>query len=209
VSFAVDEDDYADFLMHYGTPRHSGRYPWGSGGEGSSHRNQDFLSTVDQLKRKGLSDTEIARQLEREGKPYLDIGSGQEFHAAVSRSKFDNAVAVLKEKGYVTHNVQVPQLGTPNMTTIKVLAKPGTTYRDIKMNMEGIGGLSEYSNDGGRSFLGLQPPLSISSKRIAIRYAEDGGGKADGVLYVRPGKEDLSLGGKNYAQVRVAVDGTH
>jgi predicted transcriptional regulator len=285
VSFAVDEDDYADFLMHYGTPRHSGRYPWGSGGEESSHRNQDFLSTVDQLKRKGLSDTEIARglsmtttqfrarksiakneqkaaqiaraqrlsehgysnveigkqmginessvrsllapgqadkvkvlnatsdmlarQLEREGKPYLDIGSGQEFHAAVSRSKFDNAVAVLKEKGYVTHNVQVPQLGTPNMTTIKVLAKPGTTYRDIKMNMEGIGGLSEYSNDGGRSFLGLQPPLSISSKRIAIRYAEDGGGKADGVLYVRPGKEDLSLGGKNYAQVRVAVDGTH
>ena len=28
---SILEDDEYDFLMHYGMPRRSGRYPWGSG----------------------------------------------------------------------------------------------------------------------------------------------------------------------------------
>jgi hypothetical protein len=286
VTYVVDEEQYADFLMHYGILRESGRYPWGSG-ETQSQRNRDFLATVDALKKKGLSDTEIARgfdmtttayraaksiakneqkagqitqaqRLKEHGysnveigkrmgglnestvrsllapgqadkvkvldatsdmlanqltkdpnKPYLDIGTGVEHHAGVSRTKLDNAVAVLREKGYEVHRVQVDQLGTNNKTTIKVLAPPGTTYTDIKKNPSGIGSLTQYSEDGGRSFLGVQPPLSISSKRVGVRYAEDGGGEADGVIFVRPGKEDISLGGSRYSQVRVAVDGTH
>jgi hypothetical protein len=286
VTYVVDDEEYADFLMHYGILRESGRYPWGSG-ETQSQRNRDFLATVDSLKKKGMSDTEIARgfdmtttayraaksiakneqkagqiaqaqRLKEHGysnveigkrmgglnestvrsllapgqadkvkvldatsdmlanqltkdpaKPYLDIGTGVEHHAGVSRSKLDNAVAVLREKGYEVHRVQVDQLGTNNKTTIKVLAPPGTTYTDIKKNPSGIGSITQYSEDGGRSFLGVQPPLSVSSKRIAVRYAEDGGHEADGVIYVRPGKDDISLGGSRYAQVRVAVDGTH
>jgi hypothetical protein len=152
----------------------------------------------------------LANQLTKDpNKPYLDIGTGVELHAGVSRTKLDNAIAVLREKGYEVHRVQVDQLGTNNKTTIKVLAPPGTTYTDIKKNPQGIGSLSQYSDDGGRSFLGVQPPMSVSSKRVAIRYNEDGGGEADGVIYVRPGKDDISLGGARYAQVRVAVDGTH
>jgi predicted transcriptional regulator len=152
----------------------------------------------------------LERQLAKDpNKPYLDIGTGVEYHANVSRTKLDNAVAVLREKGYEVHKVQVDQQGTSNKTTIKVLAPPGTTYPDIKKNMSGIGTISEYSNDGGRSFLGVQPPLSVNSKRVAVRYKEEGGDQADGVIYVRPGKDDLSLGGARYAQVRVAVDGSH
>lgn len=257
-------------------------YPWGSG-ETQSQRNRDFLSTVDDLKKKGLSDTEIAKgfdltttsfraaksiakneqkaaqisQAQRlkehgysnveigrkmainessvrsllapgqedkvkvlnatsdmlarqiEAKGFLDVGTGVEYHAGVSRSKLDNAIAVLKEKGYVTHNVQVEQLGTRNKTTIKVLAPPGTTYPDIKKNMDKIGSLSEYSGDGGRSFLGLKTPISVDAKRVDIRYKEQGGDKADGVIYVRPGVDDISMGSARYAQVRIAVNGTH
>jgi hypothetical protein len=54
-----------------------------------------------------------------------------------------------------------------------------------------------------------EPPKSISSRRIGINYADQGGAKADGVIYVRPGVKDVSLGEKRYAQVRIAVDGTH
>lgn len=50
---------------------------------------------------------------------------------------------------------------------------------------------------------------SISSKRIMIRYFEDGGLEKDGVIEIRPGIEDLSLGDRIYAQVRIGVDGTH
>jgi hypothetical protein len=35
----------AEVLKHYGTPRHSGRYPWGSG-EDSEQRNKSFLGRV-------------------------------------------------------------------------------------------------------------------------------------------------------------------
>lgn len=281
MSYVIDEENY---LAHYGVLRKSGRYPWGSG-ETQTQRNRDFLSMIDDLKKKGLSDTEIAQgfdmtttayraaksiakneqkaaqiaqaqklkehgysnvrigelmgglnessvrsllapgqadkvkvldstadMLERQvnEKGYIDVGTGVEYHANVSRTRFDNALAVLREKGYVVEKVQVPQLANPkNKTTIKVLAPPGTTYAQIAANKDKINSITEYSNDGGRSFLGVQPPLSVSSKRVAVRYAEQGGTNADGVIYVRPGVPDLSMGKSRYAQVRIAVDGTH
>ena len=41
------------------------------------------------------------------------------------------------------------------------------------------------------------------------KYAEDGGTNKDGVIELRRGVPDLSLGGARYAQVRIAVDDTH
>lgn len=48
-----------DELMHYGMPRRSGRYPWGSGDNPYQHSG-DFLSRIDELKSQGLSEKEIA-----------------------------------------------------------------------------------------------------------------------------------------------------
>ena len=39
-------------LEHYGMPRRSGRYPWGSGDDPYQHR-RDFLGRVEELKKKG------------------------------------------------------------------------------------------------------------------------------------------------------------
>lgn len=51
-----------DELMHYGTKRHSGRYPWGSGKDPYQHSG-DFLSRVEELKGQGLSETQIAEEI--------------------------------------------------------------------------------------------------------------------------------------------------
>ena len=48
----------SNILEHYGTKRHSGRYPWGSGDNSYQHSG-DFLSRVEELKKKGLSEKEI------------------------------------------------------------------------------------------------------------------------------------------------------
>lgn len=48
-----------DELMHYGTPRHSGRYPWGSG-ENPYQHEPDFLSGIRKLEKEGISEKEIA-----------------------------------------------------------------------------------------------------------------------------------------------------
>ena len=140
---------------------------------------------------------------------YLDVGSGTENHLGISATKLATAVAMLREQGYELHNVQVAQLGTGKKTTVKVLAPEGTKYVDIVRNPDQIKTVAAYSDDGGRNYLGIEPPVNVDSKRISVRYAEDGGNKADGVIYVRPGVPDVSLGSAGYAQVRVAVDGTH
>ena len=142
-------------------------------------------------------------------KQYIDIGSGVDAQIGVSRNRLDAAVEVLKEQGYTVHSVKIQQLGTGEQTTVKVLAAPGKTQKDIWSNRDKISQIQDFSEDGGRSFLGLHEPLSVSSKRVAINYAETGGTDSDGVVFVRPGVKDLSLGGASYAQVRIAVDGTH
>jgi len=57
----IDEELY---LEHYGTPRKSGRYPWGSGGDEpgkvSPTRNKDFTDYYNDMKSQGLSEKEIA-----------------------------------------------------------------------------------------------------------------------------------------------------
>jgi len=142
---------------------------------------------------------------------YLDIGEGTENHLAISKTKLSTAVALLQERGYEVHKIQAPNVGVGGnkKTTIKVLAPPGTKYVDIVKNPDKIKTVAAYSEDGGLSYIGVKPPVNVDSKRIGIRYAEQGGTNADGVIYVRPGVPDISLGTSRYAQVRIAVDGTH
>jgi hypothetical protein len=158
----------------------------------------------------------IANMLEHGvlAKKYIDIGTGVEQYLGISADRLRVAVAMLKEKGYVVERVQVDQLGTApgNKTTIKVLAPPGTKYKDINANkgqIHQLDALGQFSKDNGKSILGIAPPLSISQRRLGINYAEDGGGRADGVIYVRPGVKDLSLGKSHYAQVRIMVNNSH
>lgn len=148
------------------------------------------------------------------GDGWLDIGRGTEYYipgGGLSKEKLRAAVAVLKDEGYKQIDVQQDQAGTSGnqKTTIKTLCPPGTTYKDVVTSKEKIKTLVQMSDDRGRTSYGLVPPLPISSDRIAVRYKEDGGNKADGVIYVRPGVKDVNIGGSAYAQVRIDVEGTH
>lgn len=142
---------------------------------------------------------------------YIDIGAGSEIHLGISKTKLQNAVAQLQDEGYEIRYLYVEQLGSPgNKTAVKVLCPPGTTYKEAYANIDKVfipGGVQDI--DTGASVLGLKPPVSISSKRIQVAYAEDGGIEKDGVIELRRGVEDLNLGNSKYAQVRIAVDGTH
>ena len=46
-----------DALEHYGMPRRSGRYPWGSGDDPYQHGSVDFLTRVEALKKNGWTET--------------------------------------------------------------------------------------------------------------------------------------------------------
>lgn len=268
-------------LYHYGTPRHSGRYPWGSG-ENPYQSLQTFSGHVSSLKKQGLTEAQIAKgmgistttlrarlsldkasiraaqasealrlrdaghsnveigrrmglnessvrallnpalqqrseitsmtanvlkdSVKKHG--FVDVGSGTELHMGISRTKLKTAIEMLREEGYTTHYVKVPQLGTTHETTVMVLAGPDVHTRDVYKNRDKIKLVTNYTENGGRSYLGLEPINNVSSKRVKIVYAEDGGADKDGVIELRRGVNDISLGNANYAQVRIGVDGT-
>lgn len=274
-----------EMLMHYGMPRRSGRYPWGSGDNPYQHSG-DFLSRVEELKKQGLSETDIAksmgltttqyrtqkslakderraldvaraRSLREDGKSLneiaaimgfsndssvrsllnensearmnqakktaeflkkqieekgmIDVGTGVERELGISKEKLNQALYILEQEGYPVYGGGVPQVTNPGkQTNIKVICPPGTEHREI-YNFENVHSLSDYvSHDGGETY---DPkyvyPKSMDSSRIQIRYAEDGGTQKDGVVEIRRGVDDLSLGESHYTQVRILVDGTH
>lgn len=142
---------------------------------------------------------------------YVDIGAGVERYMGVSRTKLKTAVSVLEDQGYKVYYLKTKQLGTGEDTSLMVLAKPGVEWSEVNKNKANIqmpvG--QQYTDDGGKTFTKIEPPRSINSDRVYVRYNEDGGKDKDGVIELRPGVDELSLGKARYAQVRIAVDGTH
>jgi DNA-binding CsgD family transcriptional regulator len=141
----------------------------------------------------------------------IDVGLMSEKHFNVSKEKFDQALYLLKREGYNVYNGRVPQPTNPGQfTTQKVLCPPGTPHKDI-YDYARVHSIKDYvSKDGGITFeKKFTYPSSMDSKRLMIRYDEDGGTLKDGIVELRRGVQDLSLEGKRYSQVRILVDGTH
>lgn len=151
----------------------------------------------------------LRKQVDEKG--MIDVGTGVERQLNVSKEKLKQAIAMLEMEGYVEYGGRVDQVTNPGKkTTIKVLCKPGTEHKEI-YDFSKIKSIEDYiSYDDGETFKkGFVYPASMDSKRLAIRYAEDGGIHKDGVVELRRGVADLSLGESRYAQVRILVDGTH
>mgnify|MGYP000954239071 CR=1 FL=1 len=270
-----------DILKHYGMPRRSGRYPWGSG-KNPFQRSGDFLSRVNELKKSGMSEKDVAdymglttsqlrtqvglakderrslevatakglrekgyslddiaekmgykndssirsllnensetrmnqarktaeflkKQVDEKG--MIDVGVGVERELGISKEKMKQALYILEMEGYEVYGGGTPQVTNPGkQTNIQVLCPPGTEHREI-YDFGNVHSLREYvSHDGGDTFDTFVYPKSMDSNRIKIRYAEEGGIDKDGVVEIRRGVDDLSLGDSHYAQVRILVD---
>lgn len=148
----------------------------------------------------------LKKQIAEKG--LIDVGTGVEKELGISKEKMKEALYILQMEGYTTYGGGVPQVTNPGkQTNIKVLCPPGTEHKDI-YNFENIHSVRDYvSHDGGETFDKFVYPKSMDSSRLKIRYAEEGGIHKDGVIELRRGVEDLSLGNSHYAQVRILVDG--
>lgn len=151
----------------------------------------------------------LKRQIAEKG--MIDVGVGVERELGISKEKLDQALYILEQEGYPVYNGRIPQATNPGkFTTLTVACPQGTEHREM-YDFGNIHSVVDYvSHDGGESY---DPkwvyPKSMDSSRLQIRYAEDGGIDKDGVVEIRRGVDDLSLGESHYAQVRILVDGTH
>lgn len=168
-----------------------------------------LLNPSQERKAKVLDSVTDALRKAVDQKEFLDVGAGTEYQLDITSTKLRTALQKLREEGYSIHEVKVEQLGTGKQTHMKVLVKPGVTWGDVQKNRHRIQQLQEYSNDGGLTVLGMKHPIPLNPNRVGVRYAEQGGTDADGVMYVRDGVPDVSLGRSRYAQVRIMVGDGH
>lgn len=144
-------------------------------------------------------------------KGMIDVGTGVERELNISKQQLDTALYLLERDGYPTYKGGIPQATNPGQqTNQKVLCPPGTQHKEI-YNYDQVHTIKDYiSRDGGQTLeKKFNYPESMDSKRLMIRYKEDGGIDKDGTIELRPGVKDLSLGNSHYSQVRILVDGTH
>lgn len=166
--------------------------------EGSEQRMNQSKETANFLK----------KQVDDKG--MIDVGVGVERELGISREKLNTALYMLELQGYEVYGGGVPQVNNPGkQTNIKVLCKPGTEHKEI-YNYDNVHSITNYtSHDEGKTFDTFHYPASLDSKRLQVRYAEEGGIEMDGVIELRRGVKDLDLGGSHYSQVRILVDNTH
>lgn len=147
----------------------------------------------------------LKEQVDKKG--MVDVGTGVERELGISKEKLDQAIYILEREGYPVYKGGIPQATNPGQqTNQRVLCKPGTEHKEI-YNYDKVYSLNDYtSRDGGETFDTFVYPKSMDSKRLKVRYAEEGGLEKDGIVEIRRGVEDLSLGNSRYAQVRILVD---
>lgn len=149
-------------------------------------------------------------------KGIIDVGEGVEKELGVSREKFEQALYILESEGYPVYKGRVEQATNKGKyTTLKVIGQPGTEYSEMYDFDKVEPFASDYISPDGVNFVkSFQYPASLDSKRLQVVYPSDdpskpGGESKDGLIEIRPGVPDLSLGDSHYAQVRILVDGTH
>lgn len=163
------------------------------------------------IKESQLTGTRDILQKQVDEKTYLDVGPGSEMQLGVSRNKLNNVIKEMEASGeYYQHNIYVPQIAGERgkYTTLKVLTKEPERFEVIK-NKADIQMPEGWTDDGGITFQNIKEPKNVSWDRVKIVYSEDGGTDRDGLMTLRRGIDDLDLGNSKYAQVRIAVNGTH
>ena len=114
----------ANELYHYGMPRRSGRYPWGSGKEPYQHSG-DWLSRVESLKKQGLDQKAIIEQMNSYNKDHgYDILSTTELRTL-------NAIASNQRS---MDNIRTAQRlrDKEGMTTQQIAEKMGQPWSTVK-----------------------------------------------------------------------------
>ena len=115
-----------NYLMHYGVPRRSGRYPWGSG-ENPYQHSGDFLSRIEGLKKEGKTEKEIADELNlttTQLRIQMSLAKDERRSLEVATAKS------LREKGYSLNEI-AEKMGYANDSSVRSLLNENS---EVRMN---------------------------------------------------------------------------
>ena len=198
----VDFED-GELIIHYGTPRHSGRYPWGSG-ENPYQRYANFKGNVDRLRDKGLSDTEIAKSM---GMTTSVFRAKLSMADSELRKERVAEATRLREKGYSLPAI-AKRMNLPNESSVRSLLEPKSNAR--MQQTENVINMLKKAVDDQRYIdvgAGVEKYLGVSNQKMknAVLLMEEQGYKVHTIYQQQQGtgqrtrikiltKDDVSYG---------------
>lgn len=190
----INEDDY---LAHYGTPRHSGRYPWGSGEahETGHTRNKTLLENYSELKKQGMKDTDVCRA--------LGIGNTDKhgnFHPSTTqlRAKLSMERAAKKE-AEVSQALKLKDKGMANTAAARQMGVGEGYFRTL---------IAEGAADKARQLTSISDKLQSELDAPGDHLAIDVGAGVENHLGIPKTRLDVSLAmlkEKGYSVYQVPV----
>lgn len=155
-------DDILNTLMHYGTPRRSGRYPWGSG-DSPYQRTGDFLSRSEKLKAEGKTDNEVAKLMGLSSGEYRTLKS---LANAERRSLMYDTAVGLKKDGL--NNTEIARkMGLPNESSVRSLLDEKSKDK-MQASMKAADFLRERVDDLGMIEVGkgVNKSLNLTDEKM-------------------------------------------
>jgi transposase-like protein len=154
-----DSDEEYSSLLHYGTPRHSGRYPWGSGK--NPQRSRDLLSKDEYYRKKGLSQKEIAVALGFKNTVDYRAAKAQA-SAARAADNYKTAMALV-EKHHGNKSAAAREMGVSESSLRSFIRPPekrtqqvlNSTTSLLKSEMDKLNGDYLYVGKNTHLFLGV------------------------------------------------------
>lgn len=163
------ERDYTmsneEYLQHYGVPRRSGRYPWGSGKE-SYQRTEDFLARIDEFKSKGMSEKDIATAF---GLNTTQMRIQQSMAKAERRSKDVDRAMSLRDKGYSLNQI-AQEMGFKNDSSVRSLLNQRSAQRmDEAANVAKL--LKKHIDEKGMIDVGSGVERELGTSKEKLKQA--------------------------------------
>ena len=202
-----------DELMHYGMPRRSGRYPYGSGKEPFQHSG-DFLARVDELKKSKFTYTD------EDGKTWTGDNAiaksmgltSTEYRRQISWAGYERRLLQvetakrLRDKEGMGATAIGKEMGLPE-STVRSLLNPKSEDR-MHQAMETVDFLRKQIDEKGMIDVtaGVETSLGISKERLnlALDYLE----KAEGCPVYTGGIPQVNAKGQQTIQKVLCKPGT-
>ena len=155
-------DNNDNELMHYGMPRRSGRYPYGSGKE-PYQRTADFLSRIETLQKQGLTEKEIADAMEL---TTTQLRAQKSIANAERRALLVATAQGLRAKGYSLQQI-TKEMGYKNDSSVRSLLNEKSAQRmDQAQNIKET--LKKHIDEKGMIDVGVgvERELGVSTEKL-------------------------------------------
>lgn len=188
-------------LFHYGTPRHSGRYPWGSGENPYQHEPWAFMGAISKMRKEGIAEKDIAKMM---GIKLTTLRAQKSIAKDMLKAQKIAQAWTLKDDGY--SNTAIAKRLKVSEASVRNYLKPGEKIKtDETFNV--INALRDEMKS--KRFIEIGPGaeayLGVSSTRLAaaIGFLEDEGYKIHSLPI-----EQLGTGFRTNLKVLAAPDTT-